>query len=94
MNIQNIKFIENIETLPSFYLNIVNSWIKIKSTHKSVPNYHSEIRKEVIWGNKFVKFQNKSLVFKNWIDSNLIYLNDILDENGRHFAPVPCFDKF
>jgi hypothetical protein len=30
-----------------------------------------------------MKFNNKSLIYKNWIDSNLLYVNDITDENGR-----------
>jgi hypothetical protein len=40
-----------------------------------------KIRNQNIWGNK--KFNNKSLIYKNWIDSNLLYVNDITDENGR-----------
>jgi hypothetical protein len=32
---------------------------------------------------KYIKFNDKSLIYKNWIDSNLLYVNDITDENGR-----------
>jgi hypothetical protein len=28
-------------------------------------------------------FKNTSLMFDNWINSDLIYINDILDENGE-----------
>jgi hypothetical protein len=28
-------------------------------------------------------FKNKSLMFDNWINSDLIYINDILKENGE-----------
>ena len=28
-------------------------------------------------------FDHKTLLFNNWINSDLIYLNDILDENGE-----------
>jgi hypothetical protein len=28
-------------------------------------------------------FINKSLMFDNWINSDLIYINDILNENGE-----------
>jgi hypothetical protein len=27
-------------------------------------------------------FKNKSLMFDNWINSDLIYINDVLNENG------------
>ena len=43
----------------------------------------AEIRKQLIWGNKFIMFKNKSLMFDNWINSDLIYINDILNENGE-----------
>jgi hypothetical protein len=33
--------------------------------------------------NKFIIFKNKSLMFDNWINSDLIYINDILNENGE-----------
>jgi hypothetical protein len=28
-------------------------------------------------------FKNKRLMFDNWINSDLIYINDILNENGE-----------
>ena len=34
-------------------------------------------------GQQFIKFDHKTLLFNNWINSDLIYLNDILDENGE-----------
>jgi hypothetical protein len=36
-----------------------------------------EIRKQLIWGNTFIMFKNKSLMFDNWINSDFIYINDI-----------------
>ena len=39
--------------------------------------FNREIRNQNIWGNKYIKFNNKSLIYKNWIDSNLLYVNDI-----------------
>ena len=38
-----------------------------------------DIRKQIIWGNKHITFENKPIVFENWIKSDLIYVNDILD---------------
>ena len=46
-------------------------------------SHFAEIRKQLIWGNKFIMFKNKSLMFDNWINSDLIYINDILNENGE-----------
>ena len=46
-------------------------------------SYFAKIRKQLICGNKFIMFINKSLMFDNWINSDLIYINDILNENGE-----------
>ena len=46
-------------------------------------SHFAEIRKQLIWGNKFIMFKNKSLMFDNWINSDLIYINDILNEKGK-----------
>jgi hypothetical protein len=46
-------------------------------------SHFAKIRKQLIWGNTFILFKNNSLMFDNWINSDLIYINDILNENGE-----------
>jgi hypothetical protein len=46
------------------------------------PTHFAEIRKLLKWRSKLIMFKNKSLMFVNWINSDLIYINDILDANG------------
>ena len=41
------------------------------------------IRQQILWGNKLIKFQGKCLVFINWIKEGFIYVNDIIDQNGN-----------
>ena len=55
-------------------------------------SHFAEIRKQLIWGNKFIMLKNKSLMFDNWINSDLIYINDILNENGE-ISPNLILDK-
>lgn len=52
-----------------------------KST--KTPKHFHEIRKQVIWGNRFIKYKGKCLVFHSWINSDLIFINDILNKNGK-----------
>ena len=81
MNIDNGKSIENFNDIPEFYKEIINCWVEFGGGQTKTPTNFREIRNQNIWGNK--KFNNKSLIYKNWIDSNLLYVNDITDENGR-----------
>ena len=47
-------------------------------SNKITCHIHS-YQKKIIWGNKHITFENKPIVFENWIKSDLIYVNDILD---------------
>ena len=83
MNMDNGKSIENFKDIPEFYKEIINCWVEFGGGQTKTPTNFREIRNQNIWGNKYIKFNNKSLIYKNWIDSNLLYVNDITDENGR-----------
>ena len=54
-----------------------------------------DVRKQIIWGSKFIKLEHKTLLFNNWINSDLIYVNDILDENGEipHNCILNCLNN-
>jgi hypothetical protein len=49
-------------------------------------SHFAEIRKQLIWGNKFILFKNKSLMFDNWFSFIDKYLNHV-------FIPIG-FKKF
>ena len=83
MNIDNGKSIENFNDIPEFYKEMINCWVEFGGGQTKTPTNFREIRNQNIWGNTYIKFNNKSLIYKNWIDSNLLYVNDITDENGR-----------
>jgi hypothetical protein len=84
MNRNNCKSIENFNDIPEFYQELINCWVEFGGGQTKTPTNYREIRNQYIWGNKYIKFNNKSLIDKkNWIDSNLLYINDITDENGR-----------
>ena len=82
MNTNNIYSIPGTKELPEFYLDMIKVWLKNKNNKTKNPNNYRLIRQEVIWGNQLIKFQKKTLLFQNWIDSNIIHINDIIDENG------------
>ena len=84
LNNQTLKKLDNItKDIPEFYLEIIKSWILFHETNNTELKNFVEIRKQVIWGNKFIKFQNKPLIMLNWIHSDFIYINDIIDDKGK-----------
>ena len=83
MNIEYKKIKDYLRYIPDFYKEILQTLIKIGGGQTKTLTHFAEIRKQLIWGNKFIMFKNKSLMFDNWINSDLIYINDILNENGE-----------
>jgi hypothetical protein len=72
-----IKNLPKINNLPAFYRDIIMCWVK---TGGQLPNskHFANSRKQLIWGNKYIKVKGESLLYNNWIDCNLIYINDLL----------------
>ena len=83
MNIENIKHLPDLEQIPEFYREIIRCWVKSGGGQMMYPKDFLGIRKQVIWGNKFIKTGQKYLIFKNWIKSGFIFINDIIDEKGK-----------
>lgn len=87
MKLDSIKSLSTVKTkLSCFYTSLINNWIDFNITCKSNTEKQTtffEIRKEIIWGNKNIKYNGKCILFKTWIDSNIIFINDIISANGE-----------
>ena len=88
MNLDSFKSLENelTKNIPAFYKEFLKTWITCRGGggggDKSPHNFR-EIRKQIIWGIKYIKYKGKCLVKVNWIKSGIIFINDILDEYGH-----------
>ena len=62
MNIDNGKLIENFNDIPEFYKEMINCWVEFGGGQKK----HQLIleRNQNIWGNKYIQFNNKSLIYR------------------------------
>ena len=76
MNIGNMK---NLEIkLPPFYRSLLETWINAGGGSSTELTSFAAIRSQIIWGNQNIKCNGKCLLYKHWIDSNIIYINDII----------------
>ncbi len=41
--------------------------------------------KSVIWNNKYIKFKNKSLFYRNWYNNGIILVRQLFKNNGNLF---------
>ena len=64
---------------PKFYRDIHNAW----SDMNEVTNPDIDvIINQVIWNNRYITIDQQPYCWSNWINRNVIYINDLLDNNG------------
>ena len=54
------QFLNNI---PEFYKNVLTSWMKTVGGQLSSPLTFSNVRKQILWGNRFITFEKKYIYF-------------------------------
>ena len=95
MNLDKLIHIETSRSfsIPEFYTDIIETWLEIKNANKS-PQIQTfdQIRKQILWGNQEIKYLRKSLYFQEWVKSNIIFVNDIINEKGV-IAETVIYDK-
>ena len=74
--------------IPTFYKEILYAWEMIR-THTTVQevqthNFDSNdaLNQIIVWHNKDVLFDNRSLFFKEWYSSGIVYLGDLVRRGG------------
>ena len=77
-----------------FFVYIYHSRIVLKFYH-DILNYAQEIFlhpkcKCIIWNNRLIKVENKSLFLKNWYEKGIVYIHDLLNEEGTWLS----YDQF
>ena len=52
------KHYQFLNNIPDFCKNVLTSWVKTGGGQLSSPLTFSTIRKQIIWGNRFITFEN------------------------------------
>ena len=79
--------------LPDFYKDVIHAWHLAGGGQSTYPTHHIEIRKQLLWGNKFILSKNKTLYHKHWFKSNINFIDDLLQENGQFKPGEEIFHK-
>jgi len=70
-------------SIPMYYKQLIMSLHACKKLPSQAPSTASDIRKQMIWGNKWILFKGKSLWFEKWINCNITFVNDLFDSQGK-----------
>jgi hypothetical protein len=69
------------EDFPDFYWQIIQAWFETKNLIE-LEATPINIRKESLWLNKNIKYNDKVLFWKDWHDNGVNMIHDITKENG------------
>jgi hypothetical protein len=78
---------------PDFYWQVIQSWFAFKELTLDKYTVY-DIRREYIWLNKNITFNNKELRGKLWEEGGIKILHDILNEEGTFLTPNEIENKF
>jgi len=76
--------------IPAYYKEMLIALNSCKNRNRIYPSSVIHVREQVIWGNQWIKCKGKPLWFERWINSNIIFVNDLFDSDGN-FDEVAIF---
>ena len=65
MNIDVKKHKQFLNNIPEFYKNVLTNWIKTGGGQLSSPLTFSNVRRQILWGNRFITLKKKKYFLKN-----------------------------
>ena len=64
LNLDSTKSLNYLKKIPEFYREVVKYWNLSGGGQTKLPVTFIDIRKQIIWGNKYITFENKPIVLK------------------------------
>ena len=77
----------DLKNLPAFYKNVLAVWQELNSND---PIDVKEIQHEILWNNRFIRINGKSIYYKTWDNRGILKVCELLDTQGRFL----CFEDF
>jgi hypothetical protein len=101
----NTKFKPNIDEVPfhnltennypsfndKFYSEIFNMWAQI---HYYIPKNNEEICRQELWYNNNISKENNYIVYKEWANKNVNFIQDLLNKEGRFISKTELESKY
>ena len=76
----NFDFTKLPIALPDFYKECISTWSSLSEDN---PSSLSDIVNQVLWNNRFICIDSRSVYSKKLFDAGLIKIGNLYDENGK-----------
>ena len=58
-------------------------------------HYEDPLKREfILWNNRDINIENKSVFWKGWRDKNVLFVQDLLNNQGNYLSPQEFRDKY
>ena len=74
--------------LQTFYHEIITFWQDVIASN---PKSKNDVLEQIVWNNKFIKSDKKSMYLQHWRYAGILKINDLFDTQQNCF---PSFDSF
>ena len=75
--------------IPLFYRELLDYFQQLRS------NYEDPLKREfILWNNRDINIENKSVFWKTWRDKNVLFVQDLLNYQGNYLSPQEFSDKY
>ena len=71
----------NLSNMPAFYVDILKTWTEVQGLCNS-DIHQNNFRSSILWNNKNITIEGKSVYWKEWHTAGIVRLEDLLDENN------------
>ena len=80
----------NLNVPIDFYKDVLLIW---QTVNQHTPRTKEQILEEIIWNNRFIRIEDRSVYYKEWHKSGVTKVKDILDKN-KFLTPNQFCNKF
>ena len=82
--------VKNLDSrIPLFYQELLEYFQELHSSYED-PLKH----KFILWNNKEINIENKSVFWKAWWDKNVLFIQDLLNNQGNYLSPEEFNEKY
>ena len=75
--------LQRIGQIPLFYIQILGAFNECKKTQTLDKITSSKLLQQPLWNNSLLLYKGQSLFFKTWINSGILYLKDMIGDDGK-----------
>jgi hypothetical protein len=63
-----------------FYNSLFETWAKL---HNRPPTTGEQVLRETIWNNSYIRADNKTFYYKNWVQKGITFIKDLINQRGQ-----------